>query len=97
MGRLLGVIVWKTMQDLIRQDTEKNGYWPEFKIVCDLITSMVIPRLLEPLQSKGLSIKPCLMVDDLWDGKTATDMDTGSPSSLTQPPCMVGIVVTPYR
>ena len=67
------------MQDLIRQDLEKNGYWPEFKIVCDLITSIVIHRLLEPLQSESGSIKPCLMVGDLWDENTATDMSTGEP------------------
>ena len=67
------------MQDLIRQDVEKNGYWPEFKIVCDLVVSIVIPRLLEPLQSDGRSIKPCLMVGDLWDENTATDMSTGEP------------------
>lgn len=73
------VLYRKQMQDLIRQDAEKNGYWPESKIVCDLITSIVIPRLLEPLQSEGRSIKPCLMVGDLWDENTATDMNTGEP------------------
>ena len=67
------------MEDLIRQDVEKNGYWPAFEIVCDLTTSVVIPRLLEPLQSEGRSIKPCLMVGDLWDENTATDMNTGEP------------------
>ena len=65
------------MEDLIRQDIEKNGLWPEFRIVCDLTTSIVIPRLLEPLQSEGGSIKPCLMVGDIWDENTATDMNTG--------------------
>ena len=39
----------------------------------------MIPRLLEPLQSEGRSIKPCLVHGDLWDENTATDMDTGEP------------------
>lgn len=60
-------------------DREKNEQWGEFKILCDLTLEKVVPRLLEPLQSGGRSIKPCLIHGDLWDENTATDMDTGEP------------------
>lgn len=60
-------------------DQERNGLWQEFKIVCNLTLKKVVPRLLEPLQSEGRSIKPCLINGDLWDENTATDMDSGEP------------------
>lgn len=58
---------------------ERNGEWPEFQTVCDLVLEKVVPRLLEPLQSEGRSIKPCLAHGNLWNENTATDMDTGEP------------------
>ena len=64
---------------MVKMDLDKNGYWPEFNILCDLTLNKVIPRLLEPLQSGGRSIKPCLIHGDLWDENTATDMSTGEP------------------
>lgn len=39
----------------------------------------VIPRLLEPLQSDGRSIKPCLIHGDLEVENSATDITTGEP------------------
>ena len=62
---------------MVKMDFEKNGYWPEFKILCDLILNRVIFRLLESLQSEGRSIKFCLIHGDLWDENTATDMSIG--------------------
>lgn len=64
---------------MVKQDEEQNGLWPEFKVLCDITLQNVIPRLLEPLQSEGRSIKPCLIHGDLWDENTATDMRTGEP------------------
>ena len=64
---------------MVTLDQERNGMWDEFKAVCDLTLEKVVPRLLEPLQSEGRSIKPCLIHGDLWDENTATDMDTGEP------------------
>ncbi|PGH02301.1 hypothetical protein GX51_04742 [Blastomyces parvus] len=60
-------------------DLETNGTWPEFERLCDLTLSKVIPRLLDPLQSDGRNIKPCLVHGDCWDENTATDMETGEP------------------
>lgn len=69
----------KQLAHMVYLDLEKNGPWPEFEMVCDLTLKRVIPRLLEPLQSNGRSIKPCLVHGDLWDENTATDMNTGEP------------------
>ena len=73
------VLFRKQMAQMIKLDTEKNGDWPEFRRVCDLILDRVIPRLLEPLQSEGRFIKPCLVHGDLWDENAATDGTTGEP------------------
>jgi len=64
---------------MVKQDQEQNGLWLEFKVLCDITLEHVIPRLLEPLQSDGRSIKPCLVHGDLWDENTTTDMRTGEP------------------
>jgi protein-ribulosamine 3-kinase len=50
---------------IIKLDEERNGEWPEFKVYCDLVLEVVLPRLLRPLQSDGRSIKPCLVHGDL--------------------------------
>ena len=74
---------WKLYQKqlgrMVELDVEKNGSWPEFKILTDLTLEKVIPRLLEPLQSEGRTIKPCLVHGDLWDENAAIDMNTGEP------------------
>lgn len=67
----------KQLAHMVALDQERNGEWKEFKIICDLTLEKVVPRLLEPLQSKGRNIKLCLIHGDLWDENTATDMDTG--------------------
>lgn len=69
----------KQLAHMIKLDEDKHGVWPELRHVCQLTIDKVIPRLLEPLQSGGRSIKPCLVQGDLWDENTATDMDTGEP------------------
>ena len=51
--------------------------WPEFDVVCQLTLEKVVPHLLQPLQSEGRTIKPCLVHGDCWDGNTAMDMQTG--------------------
>ncbi|KAL8692414.1 MAG: hypothetical protein Q9218_002565 [Villophora microphyllina] len=51
--------------------------WPEFDILCRLVLIKVVPRLLDPLQSDGRVLKPCLLHGDCWDGNTAMDPGTG--------------------
>jgi protein-ribulosamine 3-kinase len=60
-------------------DLEKHGLWPEFEQLCEITLNKVIPRLLDPLQSDGWNIKPCLLYGDCWDENTATDMEMGEP------------------
>ncbi|KAL8698399.1 MAG: hypothetical protein Q9224_001870 [Gallowayella concinna] len=69
----------RQLAHMVFMDQERNGKWQDFQAVCDLTLENVVPRLLEPLQSEGRSIKPCLIHGDLWDENTATDMDTGEP------------------
>lgn len=64
---------------LLDEDTRRNPPCPEIEVVKHLTKAVVIPRLLRPLQSDGRTIKPCLVHGDLWDGNTATDMETGEP------------------
>ncbi|CZT51534.1 uncharacterized protein RSE6_16121 [Rhynchosporium secalis] len=69
----------KQLQHMFDMDIEKHGHWPEFERLIDITLSKVIPRILNPLQSEGRSIKPCLLHGDCWDENTATDMETGEP------------------
>lgn len=73
------VLYKRQLGHMIKMDVDKNGDWPEFSRICNLVLDKVIPRLLEPLQSDGRSIKPCLVHGDLWDENTATNTDTGEP------------------
>ena len=57
-------VVQRQSAHTVSLDEEKNGNWEEFQIVCDLTLEKVVPRLLEPLQSEGRSIKPCLIHGD---------------------------------
>ena len=68
---------------LLDLDGEKNPPWPEFEHIKRLTKTIVIPPLLRPLQSDGRNIKPCLVHGGLWDGNTATDLETGEPFILT--------------
>jgi fructosamine-3-kinase len=73
------VLYQKQLAHMLAIDLEKNGPWAEFEQLSDLTLKKVIPRLLNPLQSEGRSIKPCLLHGDCWDENTATDMENGEP------------------
>ena len=73
------ILYRKQLEQMIKLDTERNVDWPEFRRVSTLILDIVILRLLEPLQSEGRCIKPCLVHGDLWDENSATDGSTGEP------------------
>lgn len=51
--------------------------WQEFDVVARLVLENVVPRLLQPLESEGRRIKPCLVHGDCWDDNTAVDANTG--------------------
>lgn len=69
----------KQFAHMIELDKERNGISPSFQSLAQIIIKKIIPRLLEPLQSDGRSIKPCLIHGDLWDENTSTDIGSGEP------------------
>ena len=69
----------KQLAHMFAMDVEKHGPWPEFEQLVDLTLNKIIPRLLDPLQSNGRNIKPCLLHGNCWDENTATDIETGEP------------------
>ncbi|KAK8043487.1 hypothetical protein PG993_005917 [Apiospora rasikravindrae] len=62
--------------------TTRHGMQPpsdEYEYHANLVLEKCVGKLLSPLQSNGRSIKPCLVHGDLWDGNTATDVETRKP------------------
>jgi protein-ribulosamine 3-kinase len=55
------------LRNAIRYDKEMHSLWPEFEVVCGEIINVIIPRLLDPLQSDGLQLKPALIHGGFWE------------------------------
>lgn len=63
-------------REIATNGKSKDGiYEAEF----DALVTEAIPRLLEPLQTEGRSLKPSLVHGDLWDENAGTDLQTGQP------------------
>ncbi|KAH6848432.1 Fructosamine kinase-domain-containing protein [Chaetomium sp. MPI-CAGE-AT-0009] len=58
-------------------DLKRNGPWPEYERAISQVAWKVIPRLLEPLQAKGRTLKPCIIHGNLWEGNMGISMETG--------------------
>ncbi|KAI1077811.1 Fructosamine kinase-domain-containing protein [Whalleya microplaca] len=69
----------KQLSHVFEVDRQKQAPYPEYEFYAQLVLEHSVPRLLRPLQSEGRSIKPCLVDGNIWDGNTATDMETGEP------------------
>jgi len=67
----------KLLSNLLVRDFETNGPWKEFQNVYERALTLVLPKLIGPLESNGRTIKPCLLHADLWSGNTGTDPKTG--------------------
>ncbi|KAM7185625.1 Fructosamine kinase domain containing protein [Rhypophila sp. PSN 637] len=68
------------LSQMISQAKRSPSSWPQnFFELGSLIVEKVVPRLLDPLQSEGQSIKPCLVHGDLWDENTALNTSTDEP------------------
>ncbi|KAI9804037.1 MAG: hypothetical protein M1833_000318 [Piccolia ochrophora] len=63
------------LTEYFRLDNEVNGPWRDYDEAKEHVLSYVIPRLLEPLQAEGRTLKPCLVHGDLWEENTATTFD----------------------
>jgi protein-ribulosamine 3-kinase len=60
-------------------EIQQNGPYLEYEDAFDILKTYVVPRLLEPLQSNGNILKPCLVHGDLWEGNVGTNLATGDP------------------
>lgn len=69
----------RLLVSFFKLDIATNGTWPEYQRAFDKVVNHVIPKLLEPLQSNGRSLKPSLVHGDLWHGNAATNNETGNP------------------
>lgn len=67
------------LQHALETDKDKQEPWPEYEFCAKLVLDKCVPRLLEPLQANGRSIKPCLVHGNLWDLTASTDLATGEP------------------
>lgn len=69
----------RLLQSFFRRELATNGPWPAYEAKFAEVLTEVVPQLLEPLQSEGRVLKPCLVHGDLWDENTATNRATGEP------------------
>ncbi|KAK6821207.1 hypothetical protein PG987_015607 [Apiospora arundinis] len=73
------VLYRKQLAHVFEQDRQKQPFWDEYEFLANLVLEKCVSKLLGPLQSEGRSMKPCLVHGNIWDGNTATDMETGKP------------------
>lgn len=71
----------------LRRGHEINGPWAEFEAAFARFRRYVIPALLDPLQSHGRILKPCLVHGDLWEENAGVNIDTQQPV-VFDPSCM---------
>jgi protein-ribulosamine 3-kinase len=71
------VFFTRLLELCLEADEKTNGYWHELKLASNQILSIVVPRLLDPLQQGSDPIKPVLIHGDLWSGNIGTDEETG--------------------
>ncbi|OBT60773.1 hypothetical protein VE03_09746 [Pseudogymnoascus sp. 23342-1-I1] len=67
----------KMLTNAMNLNTEINGPWKDLEEVTEKVKTIVLPKLLRPLESSGRSIKPSLIHGDLWDGNVGTSYKTG--------------------
>jgi protein-ribulosamine 3-kinase len=67
----------KMLTNAMDLNKQINGPWKDLEEVTERVKTHVLPKLLGPLESKGRSVKPCLIHGDLWDGNVGTDYETG--------------------
>lgn len=65
----------RLLRKAIETDASVNGVWPELESVAQRVIDVVVPRLLDPLQSGPDPIVPRLIHGDLWGGNMGTDED----------------------
>ena len=69
----------RLMTQFFDREIAQNGSQPEYEAAYREFAQAVVPQILEPLQSEGRTLKPCLIHGDLWEENTGLDLDTGCP------------------
>lgn len=66
----------QAMQAIFKYQKQVQGEDEELESLFKDLCEKVIPRLLRPLETKGRSIKPCLIHSNLWPSNCMLDTDT---------------------
>nr|KAK5432443.1 hypothetical protein LTR18_011064 [Exophiala xenobiotica] len=69
----------RLLNQFFDREIAQNGPQSEYEAAYRKLVSNVVPKLLEPPQSDGRVLKPCLIHGDLWEGNTGVNLDTGLP------------------
>ncbi|KAK2853296.1 hypothetical protein FQN49_005206 [Arthroderma sp. PD_2] len=62
---------------MLELNVERGGRWREMEELKERMISVVIPRLLGPMEAGGRRVVPSLVHGDLWCGNVAVDCATG--------------------
>ncbi|KAF0317026.1 protein-ribulosamine 3-kinase [Colletotrichum asianum] len=66
------------MDAFYEEDMKANGSWSEYERAFGTLRfKVVVPQLLDALQSNGRQIKPCLVDRDLWEENAGISLETG--------------------
>ncbi len=85
-GKLFQYMEWNSswesmfrnvLSDLMVLDLNNSGPWKEFQHVYERALTLVLPKLIGLLETKGRTVKPCLLNGNLWEGNQGTEYETG--------------------
>jgi protein-ribulosamine 3-kinase len=97
-GRMQRTVTWEKswtksfthqLKDVIKYDLERHGPWPEFEAACEELITVVVPKLLDPLQAEGRELNPALIHGDFWEKNIALDRNTKE-IIIFDPGCVYG-------
>jgi protein-ribulosamine 3-kinase len=69
----------KGFNHMVNMAVERGGPWEEMQQHRKEMVEKVIPRLLRPMETDGLAVRPALVHGDLWCGNAAVDTQTDCP------------------
>ena len=69
----------RLLLDWLDREVAHNGPQPEYEAYYKRFVAKIVPQILEPLQSDGRILKPCLIHGDLWEENTGVNLENGKP------------------
>ena len=69
----------RLLTQFFEREIAQNGPQPDYEAAYKKFAREIVPQILEPLQSDGRVLKPCLIHGDLWEENTGLNLETGSP------------------